>query len=122
VGQTDPLDFSTAEPPAALAAPVAPPRLLLRLGRLVAGVGAGAAAAWAMSKLNPVFDSLSALRSATGLPVLGAVSVTWLDRRRARRRAEFVRVAVAGAALVVLFLGVVLARDAGSRLLAGLTG
>jgi len=122
VGQTDQVDFSILDPPAALASPVAPPRLPLLLGVLVAGLGAGAAAAWAMSKLNPVFDSLSALRSATGLPVLGAVSVTWLDRRRARRRTEALRVAVAGAVLVALFVGVVVARDAGSRLLTGITG
>jgi len=122
VGQTDQVDFAILDPPAALASPVAPPRLLLLIGVLFAGLGAGAAAAWALSKLNPVYDSLSALRGATGLPVLGAISLTWLDRRRARRKTELLRVAVAGAVLIVLFIGVVAARDAGSRLLAGLAG
>jgi hypothetical protein len=32
------------------------------------------------------------------------------------------RVAAVGAALVIVFLGVVVARDAGTRLLAGITG
>jgi hypothetical protein len=75
-----------------------------------------------LSKLNPVFDSLTALSNVTGLPVLGAVSATWLDRRKQRRRLEIMRVAAVGAALVIVFVGVVVARDAGTRLLAGITG
>ena len=65
---------------------------------------------------------MDVLRAVTGLPVLGAISATWLDRRHERRRTEVVRVAVAGVALLVVFVGVVLARDVGSHLLHGLTG
>ena len=122
VGQKDEVEFSVLDPPAALAQPVSPPRLLLLIGVLVLGLGAGAATAFAMSKLNPVFDSLTTLRAVTGLPVLGAVSATWLDRRLVRRRVEMLRVAVAGAALLVVFVGVVLARDVGSRFLTHLAG
>ena len=122
VGETDTVDFSILDPPAALAQPVAPQRLLLLIGVLALGLGAGGAAAFVMSRLNPVFDSLTALETATGLPVLGAVGVTWLDRRRERRRVEMMRVAFAGAALLVVFVGVMLARDVGSRVLSGLAG
>jgi hypothetical protein len=122
VGETDQVVFSIVDPPAALANPVAPPRLLLLIGAFFAGLGAGAAVAFALSKLNPVFDSLTVLRNLTGLPVLGAVSATWLERRKQRRRLEVIRVAAVGAVLVVVFVGVVLARDAGTRLLAGVTG
>ena len=122
VGQTDQVEFSIIEPPTALASPVSPPRLLLLIGVLLMGLGAGGAAAFALSKLNPMFDSLSALEAATGLPVLGAVSVTWLDRRKARRRSEILRVAAAGAALLVVFVVVLAARDAGSHFLTGLVG
>jgi len=122
VGETDQVDFSIIDPPAALASPVAPPRLLLLIGIFFGGLGAGAAAAFVLSKLNPVFDSLTVLRNLTGLPVLGAVSATWLDRRKQRRRLEVIRVAAVGAALGIVFLGVVLGRDAGVRLLAGLAG
>jgi len=122
VGETDQVDFAISDPPAALSDPVAPPRLLLLIGAFFAGLGAGAAVAFALSKLNPVFDSLTVLRNLTGLPVLGAVSATWLERRKQRRRLEVIRVAAVGAVLVVVFVGVVLARDAGTRLLAGVTG
>ena len=117
VGQTDAVDFSILNPPTALAAPVAPPRLLLLIGVLVLGLGGGGAVAFVMSRLNPVFDSLTSLESVTGLPVLGAVSATWLDRHRLQRKMELTRVGMAGAALMVLFVAVLAARDVGSRFL-----
>ncbi len=122
VGQKDEIEFSVLDPPAALAQPVSPPRLLLLIGVLILGLGAGGAIAFGFSKLNPVFDSLDTLRAVTGLPVLGAVSATWLDRRLLRKRSEVLRVSVAGAALMVVFVAVVLARDVGSRFLTHLAG
>ena len=122
VGQTDAVDFSILNPPTALPAPVAPPRLLLLIGVLALGLGAGGAVAFLMSRLNPVFDSLTSLESVTGLPVLGAVSATWLDRHRLQRRLELTRVAMAGAALVALFVVVLGARNVGSRFLHNLVG
>ena len=41
VGQKDQVEFSVLDPPAALAQPVSPPRLLLLIGVLVLGLGAG---------------------------------------------------------------------------------
>jgi polysaccharide chain length determinant protein (PEP-CTERM system associated) len=122
VGQKDQVEFSVLDPPAALAQPVLPRRLLLLIAVLVLGLGAGGATAFAISKLNPVFDSVVSLRTVTGLPVLGAVSATWLDRRLLRRRVEMLRVAAASAALLVAFIGVVLVRDPGSRFLINLAG
>jgi polysaccharide chain length determinant protein (PEP-CTERM system associated) len=122
VGQRDQVEFSVVDPPAALAQPVAPPRLLLLLGILALGLGAGGAAAVVMSRMNPVFDSLTTLRDATGLPVLGAISATWLDQRAARRRADVLRVALGGAALLVVFAVVVIARDVGSQFVTSLRG
>lgn len=122
VGQTDTVEFSILEPPSALSAPVAPPRTLLLFAIFVAGLGAGTLVAFGMSRLNPVFDTPSALRDATGLPVLGSVTVTWLGRRKERRRAEVARVAIAGTALVIVFGLVFFARNAGSRIIHGLLG
>lgn len=122
VGQSDSVDFSILNPPTALPMPVAPPRLLLLLGVMVLGLGAGGAVAFVMSKMNPVFDSLTSLEAITGLPVLGAVSATWLDRHRQRRRQELIRVAAVGVALVAVFVVVVAARDVGARAIHGLVG
>ena len=122
VGATDSVDFSIINPPTALAAPVAPQRLLLLIGVLLAGIGAGGAAAFLMARSNPVFDSLTSLEAIVGLPVLGAVSATWQERHRQQRRTELTRVATAGAALLVVFAVVLVARDAGSRFLHGLIG
>jgi polysaccharide chain length determinant protein (PEP-CTERM system associated) len=117
VGQKDQVEFSVLDPPKALAEPVAPPRLLLLLGVLALGLGAGGAAAVVMSRMNPVFDSLTTLRDVTGLPILGAISATWLDQRAARRRAHALQVAWSGAALLVVFVAVVVGRDLGSQFL-----
>lgn len=122
VGQKDQVEFSVLDPPAALAQPVAPQRLLLLLGVLALGLGAGGVAAVVMSRMNPVFDSLTALREVTGLPALGAISATWLDQRAARRRADVLKVALGGAMLLVVFVVVVAARDVGSQFLTGLRG
>jgi polysaccharide chain length determinant protein (PEP-CTERM system associated) len=122
VGETETVDFSIVDPPAALSSPVAPPRLLLLIGVLALGLGAGGAVAFAMSRLNPVFDTMTDLETATGLPVLGAIGLTWLDRRKQQRRVEMTRVAAVGAALMVVFVAVVLAREVGSRVLTGMAG
>lgn len=122
VGQREEVEFSVLDPPAALAQPVAPARLLLLLGILALGVGAGGAVAVAMSKLNPVFDSLTTLRDVTGLPVIGAISATWLDQRVARRRVDLLRMAAGGVALLLVFVAVVAARDVGSQYLNRLVG
>ena len=122
VGDTDRVDFSILDPPTALASPVAPPRLMLVVGVLLLGLGAGAAVAVGLAKLNPVFDSVRNLQAVTGLPVIGVVSATWLDRRHARRRTEVLRVAAAGAGLMFMFLVVLVTRDLGHGLLHALTG
>jgi polysaccharide chain length determinant protein (PEP-CTERM system associated) len=122
VGQRDQVEFSILDPPAAPAQPVAPARLMLLLGVLVLGLGAGGASAVAMSRLNPVFDSLTTLRDVTGLPVLGAISATWLDQRAARLRVDLLRVGLGGVGLLVVFVVVVFARDVGSQFLTDLRG
>jgi len=122
VGERDQVEFSVLDPPAALGQPVAPKRMMLLMGVLVLGLAAGGATGFGMSKLNPVFDSVAKLRAVTGLPVLGAISATWLDRRLVRRRMEMLRIAAASAALLVVFVGVVLARDIGSHFFTSLTG
>ena len=113
--ETDAIRFEVLDPPAAKIEPVAPNRPLLLIGCLVLGLAAGAGLAFVIHQLRPVFTSSRVLNEVTGLPVLGVVSETWLDKHRLRRRAELVRYSIAAGALLVVFLFVLRISDAGIR-------
>jgi len=101
--RTGTVKFQVIEPPSAAHEPVAPnrPRLLLMV--LFAGLAAGAGGAWLLNQLKPVFHSVRSLTEVTGLPVLAAVSRTWLDRHRQQRTAEVLRFSAATLLLFVTF-------------------
>ena len=105
--QTGVTGFDIVDPPRAGFDPVFPKRPLLALGALVAAIGAGIAAAFLLSLLRPVFGSARRLHELTGLPVLGAVSMTWMERYDAQVRSSAWR--LSGAMLgMVLVCGVYL--------------
>ena len=98
------------DPPTASVGPVAPKRPLLVSVVFLGSLGLGAGLAWALSKLNPVFNHSRELEQITGLPVLGVVSLTDLEQVHAReRRGYFGYAAVAGG--LVLTFGVVMVRQ-----------
>jgi polysaccharide chain length determinant protein (PEP-CTERM system associated) len=101
--RTGTVKFDVIEPPSAQREPVAPnrPRLLLLV--LFAGLAVGGGGAWLLNQLKPVFQSARSLADVTGLPVLAAVSRTWLDRRGQQRRSEVLRFSAASLALFVVF-------------------
>lgn len=94
--------FDVIEPPFANFKPASPQRSLLIAGVLVAAVAVGAALAYALHMLKPVYTSVRGLAANTGLQVLGAISMTWLDRQRLDRRRSYVRYSVALVALFIL--------------------
>lgn len=98
--------FQVIDPPTARFAPVSPPRALLVLFVLVASLALGGGAAYGLHMLQPVFVSARQLGAATGLPVLGSVSMVGLSQRRGAIRSERIRYAGAVMALVVLGLGI----------------
>src|SRR5574343_762928 len=69
-------DFRLIDPPRASNTPVAPNRMLLFPGGLVVALAAGLFVAFAASQIRPVFFDAKTLRDATGLQVLGTVSLT----------------------------------------------
>jgi polysaccharide chain length determinant protein (PEP-CTERM system associated) len=106
--QTGVIRFDVVDPPRASFDPVFPKRPLLAIGALVAAIAAGGGVAFLLNLLRPAFGSVQRLREMTGLPVLGAVSMTWIERHDAQLRRSALR--LAGALLgMVLVCGVFIA-------------
>lgn len=109
--------FQIVDPPTASFKPISPNRPLLMMAILVAGLGIGGALPYLLHQLNPVFDSVRSLADITGLPVLGAVSATWLKKQRLRLRQEYLRYSAMSAALLVAFVLAIALNGPGSRLI-----
>lgn len=97
-------NFRLIDPPRVSQKPVSPNRLvLLPLGLLFAVLG-GLFVAFIASQLRPVFFDSKSLRNATGLPVLGVVSVVPNDTLLHQERASLHRFLLAGAGLVGAYI------------------
>ncbi|WP_010163659.1 XrtA system polysaccharide chain length determinant [Sphingomonas sp. PAMC 26617] len=71
--QTDSIKFSVIDPPSARRVPASPNRPLLLSGVLVAAIGAGIAAAFALGQLKTTFPTAARLEKVAGMPVIGAI-------------------------------------------------
>jgi len=91
--QTGVFRFNIVDPPRAGFEPVFPKRPLLAIGALLGAIAAGAGMAFLLNLLQPTFSSVRHLREKTGLPVLGAVSMTWIERHEAGVRRSALRLA-----------------------------
>lgn len=96
-------DFRLIDPPRASNTPVAPNRMLLFPGGLVVALAAGLFVAFAVSQVRPVFFDAKTLRDATGLQVLGTVSLIANEARAKRERASLRRFLIATAGLFVCY-------------------
>lgn len=108
--------FQRIDPPTVGFEPVAPKRKLLLLVVLLAGIAAAAGLAYLMNQLRPVYQNTRALAQLTGLPVLGAVSRTWIARQRVEERRSLLAFSGGAALLFVVCAAVLLWHDAGVRL------
>lgn len=106
--ETDQVNFRSIDPPSASPNPVEPKRPLLLAGVLAAGLAAGGGLAFLLSQARPVFPNPGLLRAVSGLPVLGAVSMTWKERTATRRRIALLSYSVACFSLFLVFGGVFL--------------
>lgn len=97
-------EFRLIDPPRVAPRPVAPNRLLLLPGVLVASLGLGLAFAFAAVQIRPTFGHPDELRQKTGLPLLGVVSVLVTDADRRRERASTMRFITASGGLVGIFV------------------
>lgn len=100
--QTGVIKFDVVDPPRAGFDPVFPKRPLFAIAALLAALGAGVGAAFLLSILRPVFGSIRSLHELTGLQVLGAVSMTWIEQHDSKQRRSGLRVAGAVLGMVLV--------------------
>ena len=96
-------DFRLIDPPRASPNPVAPNRLLLLPAGLLIALAAGLFAAFVASQVRPVFFDGKALRDATGLSLIGTVSLIPNEARRLKEKASLRRFLIATIGLVVAY-------------------
>lgn len=108
-------EFRLIDPPRVAPKPVAPNRMVLLPGVLLAALGAGLALAFAASQLRPTFSDPESLRLVTGLPLLGVVTALTTDTDRRQERASLMRFTVASGGLVGLFVAGLIAMTLSGR-------
>jgi polysaccharide chain length determinant protein (PEP-CTERM system associated) len=118
--QTGVFNFDVIDPPRAGFRPTSPKRPLLALGVLFFGLAAGVAVAFLLNMLKPVFSRSRQLADITGLPVLGVVSMTWLERYDAQARRHAFLLSGATAALIALGAVFLLVQHSLTRFVQGL--
>jgi polysaccharide chain length determinant protein (PEP-CTERM system associated) len=112
--------FEVVEPPTGRSQPVSPDRIRLILVVLFGGLAAGIGAAYVMHQLRPVFSSVRQLTELTQLPVVGVVSMTWLERHQAQARHAVWVYSMAVAVLIAVAAVTLLTESAASHFLHGL--
>jgi len=108
--------FQIIDPPVAAIEPVAPDRPRLLAMVLFGGLMAGAALAYLLHQLKPVFVDGRDLNFVTGLPVLGVVSMTWLSRHRTQRKLEAGSLVLACVMLLLALSLVLIFQDEGAHI------
>ncbi len=120
--QTGSVRFEIIDPPAAPFEPVSPQRTRLLLMVFVAALGIGGGLAYLMNMIQPVFNTTKSLAELTGLPVLGAVSMTGLDKFRIQKRMSYLRFSAAAVLLAFAFVIVLVLQQPGTRFMQRLIG
>ncbi|MCP4634948.1 MAG: chain-length determining protein, partial [Methyloversatilis sp.] len=99
--------FNVVDPPTQPRAPSSPNRPLLLTGVLIAGLGAGLAAAFALGKLTTTFPTAAKLEKASGMPVIGSIGEVVTAAQTAMRRRKLVLFAGGVAALCFAYVGLI---------------
>lgn len=120
--ETGIVKFEVVDPPAAGFAPVAPNRIKLLALVLLGGLAFAGGLAYLLHQLRPIFNNTRTLGEITGLPVLGAISMTWLDVNRMESRVRKLAFSGAFAALLLVFTGVAIFHGPGTRFMQHVLG
>jgi polysaccharide chain length determinant protein (PEP-CTERM system associated) len=100
---TDMLSFRVIDPPTTPLMPAGPNRPRLYSLVLAIALAAGLGCALLLSQIRPTFLSQSALREATGLPILGSIGMNWTAEQKVRRQRRLYALSVAVVALFGLY-------------------
>jgi polysaccharide chain length determinant protein (PEP-CTERM system associated) len=119
---TDNVQFTTVEPPFALADPVGPDRPMLLYAAMVFAFAAGVAITYALNQLKPVFYSPRTVTSISGIPVLGTISMMLSPDEETQRRRRIFAWGYCNALLIVVTIVVIAFESQGSALLRSLIG
>jgi polysaccharide chain length determinant protein (PEP-CTERM system associated) len=103
---TEMMTFRVIDPPTAPLTPVGPNRLRLFSIVFVAALMLGMLGAVLMSKVRPTFLSHVDLLEATGLPILGTVSMNWTEGEKTRRKRSLYAFGLSSFVLLVFYAGV----------------
>jgi hypothetical protein len=96
--------FDLIDPPVVPQKPAAPNRPILLLGVLLAGLAAGAGAAYGLSQLRSTFATPKRLERGFDLPVIGSISLTLSQAAKALERKRLKQFAGACAGLAGVFV------------------
>ena len=105
--RADDVKFKVISPPRAPKKPIGPDRPAFLTGVLVGGIVGGIALAFLLSFFKTVYDNRRTLATATGIPVLGTVSMVWTSGQLFKQRLEkvaffLVLIALTGAYGIVM--------------------
>ena len=100
-------EFRVIDPPHVAPNPVSPNRPLLLAAVLVLSLAAGLGGAFVRDQIQPTFSSAAALRSHTGLPMLGSVGLFTDARAVEAERRSFVVFSAGSAIYVLMFAALI---------------
>ena len=105
---TEMMTFRVIDPPSVPLTPAGPNRIMFLSMVFAAGLAISTAVAVLLSKIRPTFMSLVELLEATGLPILGSISMKWTDKETARRKKSLYMFVLSFSLLLLVFIALVL--------------
>ena len=113
---TDTVNFRIVEPPRQPLKASGPKRIILSIGVFFIAIIAGITIAVLLTFFRPTFLTSKKVQDTLGLPVLGTVSMNWIDQVKRRKWQEFMGFCVASIVLVVVLSAIIVLEAQGMNL------